>query len=85
MGFKTYTDNSITLKDAQKLRENLYEIHIHYDSVFDEFKVEFYFTNLNYGLYLKTQAGHIKLFKTMKSMNKIFHSFDIKDVKLIYY
>ena len=70
MGFKTYTENSITIKEAVNLISKLIEIHLHYDSMFDEIKLEFFFDNLEHGVFLKTKQGHIRLFKTLKSADK---------------
>ncbi len=66
MGFKTYTENSITIDEAVNLKSKLIEIHLHYDSMFDEIKLEMFFHNFEHGVFLKTKQGHIKLFKTLK-------------------
>jgi hypothetical protein len=84
MKFKTFSDNSITIKEAEKLKNFLFKVNIHYDIVFDEFKMELFYENLDDSVYLRTLSGHIKIFKSMKTVTKILNKICLSDnIRLI--
>ncbi len=71
MSFKTYTENSISLENAKNNKDKIKEIVVHYDSMFNEIKLELFFMHLPNGLCLKTKKGHIRFFKSLSSASKI--------------
>lgn len=68
MIIKTYTDSSITLKGIIKITESINSITIYYDTEFDEYKVQMMVGEDNERLYLKAIKGHVKIYKSMKSV-----------------